>query len=108
MSDKKKKMMLDAKAKILKALAHPTRIMIIEKLSNDGETCVCKFVELAGADFSTVSKHLTVLKEAGVVRDEKRGQQVYYKLEMSCAMRFINCLENVIKSGMKEKMEIFE
>ena len=104
----KNKMMVDAKAKILKALAHPTRIMIIEKLSEDGECCVCELVELANADFSTVSKHLTVLKQAEIVSDDKRGQQVFYKLQMPCAVRFMDCLENVIKSGIKEQMEMFE
>ena len=100
--------MLDAKAKILKALAHPTRIMIIEKLSEDGECCVCELVELANADFSTVSKHLTVLKQAKIVSDEKRGQQVFYTLRMPCSVRFMNCLESVIKSGVETQMEMFE
>ena len=100
--------MVDAKAKILKALAHPTRIMIIEKLSKDGECCVCELVELANADFSTVSKHLTVLKQAEIVSDDKRGQQVFYTLQMPCAVRFMDCLENIIKSGIKEQMEMFE
>ena len=98
--------MLDAKAKILKALAHPTRIMIIEKLSEDGECCVCKLVELADADFSTVSKHLTVLKQAKIVSDEKRGLQVFYTLQMPCALRFMDCLESVIKSGIESQMEM--
>lgn len=107
MSAKKNKMMIDAKAKILKALAHPTRLIIIDELSR-GECCVCKLVELANADFSTVSKHLTVLKQAKIVSDEKRGQQVFYNLEMPCTVRFMKCLESVIKSGIESQMEMFE
>jgi DNA-binding transcriptional ArsR family regulator len=45
-----------------------------------GEKCVCELGEGVDADFSTISKHLTILKQAGVVVDEKRGKQVYYSL----------------------------
>jgi ArsR family transcriptional regulator len=85
-----------AKAGILKALAHPTRLWMVEELGA-GERCVCWFVEACGADFSTVSKHLSVLKQAGLVTDHRRGKQVFYRLTMPCACQFMNCVERTLQ-----------
>ncbi len=62
----------EERAKVIKAMAHPSRLMMIDELSR-GERCVCHLQELVGADMSTVSKHLGVLKKAGIVEDERRG-----------------------------------
>ena len=86
---------LEAKAMIIKAMAHPTRLLIIEELSRQ-EHCVCELTEMVGADTSTVSKHLSVLKNAGIVTIEKRGQMVYYNLAMPCTLNFLSCLDNVL------------
>lgn len=91
----------EARAKIIKALAHPTRLFIVDELSK-GEQCVCKLTEMIGSDISTVSKHLSILKNAGVVQDERRGIQVYYTLKMSCAAGFFTCIENMLTGRMKE------
>jgi DNA-binding transcriptional ArsR family regulator len=98
--DEKEKALYDAKAKVLKALAHPTRLWMVEKLA-DGERCVCEFAEAIDADFSTVSKHLAVLKQAGIVQDDKRGKQVYYRLKVPCVLNFMSCVEAVIQSQAK-------
>ncbi len=86
------------KTKIIKALAHPTRLWIVEELAG-GERCVCKFVQDIGADFSTVSKHLLLLKQAGIIVDEKRGKQVYYTLKTPCILSFIACIEKVANNA---------
>ena len=91
------KKLLEAKARVLKALAHPTRLWMVEKLK-DGERCVCEFVDGMDADFSTISRHLSVLREAGLIVDDKRGKQVYYSLKVPCVLNFMNCIEAVIKS----------
>ena len=83
---------LEAKARIFKALGHPTRLFIVEQLAN-GERCVCEFVEMIDADVSTISKHLAVLREAGVVESDKRGLQVFYRLRTPCLIRFMDCVE---------------
>jgi ArsR family transcriptional regulator len=69
----------------------------IKKLA-DGEKCVCEFVDAIDADFSTISKHLSVLKQAGIVMDDKRGKQVFYTLKVPCVINFMGCVEAVIKS----------
>lgn len=96
---------IEAKARILKAMGHPTRLYIIEELAK-GEKCVCEFVGSVGHDFSTVSKHLSVLKQAGIVTDEKRGQQVYYRLKVPCVINFMGCIEAVIRSEADCRMKI--
>lgn len=96
------KLQFEAKAKVLKALAHPTRLWMAEQLSA-GEMCVCEFVDQIEADFSTISKHLTVLKQAGIVQDDKRGKQVWYKLKVPCVLRFMECVEAVIANNAKEQ-----
>lgn len=101
------KELISAKAKVFKALGHPTRLMMVEKLSA-GECCVCELVELAGVDFSTVSRHLSVLKEAGIIQDDKRGQKVFYRLELACVISFNECITAFLQSQLKSKMKMLK
>ncbi|HDP24888.1 MAG TPA: ArsR family transcriptional regulator [Deltaproteobacteria bacterium] len=91
----------ETRAKVLKALAHPTRLFIVDELSK-GERCVCELTEMVRADISTVSKHLAVLKNAHVVSDEKRGNQVFYTLRIHCAPEFFRCVEHLLEEGSRE------
>jgi len=93
---------MEARAKVMKALAHPTRLFIVEELSR-GERCVCELTEKIGADVSTVSKHLSVLKSAGIVHDDKRGVQVFYRLRVPCILNFFGCVEAVIEEVARER-----
>ena len=102
--DAKTRVRCEARARILKALAHPTRLFIVEDLAR-GERCVCELQEMIGADMSTVSKHLSQLKNAGVVADEKRGVQVYYNLRAGCVPGFLNCIQNILKDNVKRQLE---
>jgi len=98
--NEKDKMLYEAKARILKALAHPTRLWMAEQLAH-GERFVCEFAHAVDVDFSTISKHLAVLKQAGIVEDNKRGKQVYYRLKTPCVLNFLSCMEAVIESQIK-------
>jgi len=82
---------------MLKALAHPSRLLMVEALA-EGKKCVCELQELVGSDMSTVSKHLSVLKRAGLVESEKRGLQVFYTLLSPCVLNFFTCVESVIEA----------
>ncbi len=82
------------RAEILKALGHPSRLLMIDELTR-GERCVCELTELVGADISTVSKHLAVLRDAGLVNCEKRGLKVFYRLSCPCILNFFTCVETV-------------
>ena len=83
-----------AQAQIIKALAHPTRLFIVDELSH-GERCVCELTSLIGVEMPTVSRHLGVLKSAGILEDEKRGLQVFYRLRVPCVLNFFKCVEAV-------------
>lgn len=95
----------EARARILKALAHPSRLFMVEELSR-GERCVCDLARMVGADISTVSKHLSLLRSAGIVAVEKRGMQVYYRLKTPCVLRFFDCIGDVIENTAKEQNEL--
>jgi DNA-binding transcriptional ArsR family regulator len=75
----------------MKALAHPTRLFILDKL-NEREHCVCELQEMIGADMSTVSKHLSVLKNAGIIDCRKQNNQVFYNLKCPCVLDIYNCI----------------
>ena len=83
-------------ARIMKALANETRLMIIDRLS-EGECQVGELVRLIGVDQSTVSKHLAVLRGAGVVDDDRRGNTVFYRLVTPCVVNFFSCASKVMK-----------
>ena len=95
----------EARARIVKAMAHPTRLFIVDVLSR-GERCVCELTEMVGADMSTVSKHLAILRNAGIVEDEKRGSQVYYTLRCPCVLQFFDCVESVIQTRARGQLEL--
>lgn len=90
----------EARAKILKALAHPSRIFIVEKIRVK-PYCVCELAEMIKIDQSTTSKHLSILKNAGIIEDRKEGTTVYYSLRCKCIMDFIGCIENVIRMNLE-------
>jgi ArsR family transcriptional regulator len=94
-----------AKAKVIKAIAHPTRLFIIEELSR-GERCVCELTAMIGADVSTVSKHLSLLKAAGLVTDDKRGLKIFYHLQCPCVMEFLGCIETIAKASAQRQWSL--
>ena len=103
----KQQALFEARADIAKALAHPTRLFIVDMLSK-GERCVCELREAVGADISTVSKHLSVLKKAGILEDDKRGLQVYYRLRCTCVLSFFSCIEGVLRENAKKQLSLME
>ncbi len=80
------------RAGVIKALAHPSRVLIAESLLA-GERCVCELQEIVGADMSTVSKHLTLMRKAGLLVSEKRGLNIYYRLACPCLSDFFHCVD---------------
>jgi len=87
-------------------LSHPSRLFMVEELSK-GEKCVCEFVDEIKADFSTISKHLSILKEAGIIKSEKRGKWVYYHLSLTCVTGFVVCLGESLIENVEMKAELF-
>jgi DNA-binding transcriptional ArsR family regulator len=81
-------------AAVFRALASEARLCIVRELSATEEKCVCDLVACCGLGWSTVSHHLSILKKAGIVQDDKRGQQVFYRLSLPCVTQFIRCLDS--------------
>jgi DNA-binding transcriptional ArsR family regulator len=84
------------RAAVIKALAHPSRLMIADALAA-GERNVGELTTLVGADVSTVSKHLALLKNVGLVDADKRGQAVYYRLHCDCFAEFLGCVDTIAR-----------
>jgi ArsR family transcriptional regulator len=87
-----------SRVRILKALAHPTRLFLVEELA-ERERSVRDLTDRIGDDMSTVSKHLAVLREAGVLSSERRGQQIFYQLRVPCVLDVFACVEGVLEGG---------
>lgn len=89
---------LHKRAVVLKAMGHPSRLAMLEALAI-GERCVGDLQTIVGSDFSTVSRHLSVLKHAGIIADRKKGAQVFYSLRVPCVLNFFGCVDAVLDVG---------
>lgn len=99
------KALYEARAKIAKALAHPTRLLLLDAL-REKELCVCEMTELVGADQSTVSKHLAILKDAGLVGVERKAAMSVYSLKCECLDGFFGCMESVLEQNLKAQQAL--
>ncbi len=97
---KHSRLQYEARARVAKALAHPSRLLILDALA-DREMCVCELTELVDADQSTVSKHLAILKQAGIIADRKEGPKTFYCLRVCCLRGFWECIESVLEENLK-------
>jgi ArsR family transcriptional regulator, arsenate/arsenite/antimonite-responsive transcriptional repressor len=79
--------LVDPDVQLLQALAHPTRLAILRELSGSSEVCACDFTSCCDVRQPTVSHHLKILKEAGVIQADRRGTWIYYRLVPSAAER---------------------
>ncbi len=95
----------EARARIAKALAHPSRLLLLDALL-DREMCVYDLTDLVGSDQSTVSKHLAVLREAGLVGVKKEGSMSFYRLNCRCLEGFFSCLDTVLRENVKAQQAV--
>lgn len=77
---------------VLKAVAHPSRILMIRELEA-GERCVWDLQKVVGSDITTVSKHLAVLRNKGIVKTRRDGQQILYSIAMPCVLNLFRCID---------------
>jgi DNA-binding transcriptional ArsR family regulator len=77
----------DPDVNLLAALADPARLSIVRQLASDGSVCACDFSACNDLSQPTVSHHLRVLREAGLVHGERRGTWIWYHLDPSVADR---------------------
>jgi ArsR family transcriptional regulator len=91
---------LDPDVRLLAALADPTRLAIVRQLASEAETCACDFTSCCDVGQPTVSHHLRILREAGVVTSERRGQWIFYRLEPSTAERLGALARSFVPGGL--------
>ncbi|MEI8292691.1 MAG: metalloregulator ArsR/SmtB family transcription factor [bacterium] len=77
---------------VVKAMAHPTRLLVMDVLTS-GERCVNDLKDLAGCDVTTLSKHLALMRQAGLLQCEKRGLKVFYRMACPCFLEFFRCID---------------
>lgn len=94
MIDKKRLESLTFRAETVKALAHPSRLLMIEELLKK-ECCVNELAEMVGSEMPTISNHLKVLRTAGYIDKEKRGTKIYYFIVRHCVKDMLACLNNL-------------
>jgi ArsR family transcriptional regulator len=92
----------EIRSRIIKALAHPVRLMMVELL-REGELPFSRIKETFQFDKSTVSKHLLVLKEAGILNSRKSGADAIYRIGVPCITDFFGCITAVIESNVKKQ-----
>ncbi len=101
MLSKRKQLLFEKQAEIAKAIAHPLRIAVVNFLK-DGEHCVCDIAKHVGSERSNVSRHLSVMSNAGLLEYRKEGLKVIYKLRTPCILEFFSCMSRVLKQQVKE------
>ena len=107
MLNKKKQLIFQKQAEIAKAIAHPLRIAIIDFLK-DGEQCVCDIADYVGSERSNVSRHLSVMVNAGVLEYRKKGLKVIYSLKCLCILDFFACVTGVLKQQARESERLLK
>jgi len=105
MLTKKKQLLFQKQAELVKAIAHPLRIAIVDFLK-DGEQCVCDIAEYVRSERSNVSRHLSVMVSAGVLEYRKEGLKVIYKLKTRCILDFFACITTCLKQQLKESEKL--
>jgi len=84
-------------ATVFKALGHPLRVKIIKEIAAQGEICVCELIPILQEEQSLVSKHLGVLRAAGVLYFRREGTRKVYSLAFPEIAEFIKHFDNVLK-----------
>ncbi|MFZ4614751.1 MAG: ArsR/SmtB family transcription factor [Rectinemataceae bacterium] len=95
------------RAEMFKALAHPLRIFMLEKL-REKPWCVCELAVEVGIEKSIASKHLSQLKNVGLIEDEKRGTLVEYRLVAPCILEMAECAEATVLDKRKKHLELLQ
>jgi DNA-binding transcriptional ArsR family regulator len=90
----------DPDIRLLAALADPTRLAIVRQLAAEAETCACDFTSCCDVAQPTVSHHLRVLREAGIVTSDRRGQWIFYRLSPDTAERLGAIARGLVQGGL--------
>jgi len=107
MLSKREQLLFEKQAEVAKAIAHPLRIAIVNFLK-DGEQCVCDIAEHIGSERSNVSRHLSVMVNAGLLEYRKEGLKVIYRLKCACIVDFFSCVSRVLKQQARDNERLLK
>jgi ArsR family transcriptional regulator len=96
------------KAGIFQALAHPTRIAIVELLRDEGEIPVGRIYERLGLEQANASQHLAVLRSKNIVTGRKEGNQVFYSLRDPVIGKVLNLMRQYFQAHLTEALELLK
>jgi len=102
--DERTKARFELRAEMFKALSHPMRIFMLEKIK-EKPWCVCELAEEVGIEKSIASKHLSQLRSVGLIQDEKRGTLVEYSLVAPCILDLADCAERTILGSRQKQLD---
>jgi ArsR family transcriptional regulator len=103
--DADRKRMYKLMAQVIAAAGHEIRLAILDYLK-DGEQCVCDIAEHVGANRSNVSRHLSVMLNAGLIGQRKDGLKMMYSLRTPCILNITDCVMGVLEGRARETREI--
>ncbi len=94
-----------ARAEILKAIAQPTRLKIIELLRN-GEKCVCEIFPAIDEEQSNTSRHLNIMQNCGILQRRKEGIKILYRLKHPEVLKIIDLISKILKKEVSDKSDL--
>jgi DNA-binding transcriptional ArsR family regulator len=96
--------LIELESGFLKAIAQPTRLKILYFL-RDGEQCQCKIIPKMKEDQSNISRHLTHMKDMGILESRREGVSVYYKIKDKRIFGILSLVDEMVKTEIKVKLQ---
>jgi DNA-binding transcriptional ArsR family regulator len=97
--------LIQIESDFLKAIAQPTRLKILYFLKG-GERCACEIIPKMKEDQSNISRHLTHMKDMGILESRKEGVSVYYKIKDKRVFTLLSLVDEMVKSEIREKAKV--
>jgi DNA-binding transcriptional ArsR family regulator len=96
----------EGRAAVLKALGQPTRLQILDLLK-EGERCVCEIFPAINQEQANVSKHLSILKQAGILESRKEGLRIIYRIKSPEVLELLEGVSRLLKKQVREQERIY-
>ena len=99
--------LIDLETSYLRAIAQPTRLRILYFLK-DGEKCQCEIIPKMKEDQSNISRHLTHMRDMGILESRREGVSIYYKIKDKRIFALLSLVDELVKAGIKEKARLIK
>jgi DNA-binding transcriptional ArsR family regulator len=97
--------LIDLENSFLKAIAQPTRLKILYFLK-DGEKCQCEIIPKMKEDQSNISRHLTHIRDMGILESRREGVSIYYKIKDKRIFALLSLVDEMVKAEIKERAKL--